>query len=201
MTLARVVLLALCGGGALGVVLFVIACGSARARDAPPREVHSAHAAGHTHAFASAEQSAAMLDDPARDAWQRPDDVLRAMALAPSMTVAAVGAGTGYFAVRLARAVRQGAVIATDIEPDMVRYLEVRARREQLPNLRAVSASRTASGLAPNSVDAIFVVDVWHHLDDRASYARDLVAALRPGGRLIVVDFTAAAHRGPPAHM
>ncbi|MEP6864609.1 MAG: class I SAM-dependent methyltransferase [Deltaproteobacteria bacterium] len=200
MTLARVVFFALCGAGGLGVVLLVMACGSARARDAPPQEDHSAHT-GHSHDFANADQSAAMLDDPARDAWQRPDDVLRALALAPSMTVADVGAGTGYFAVRLARAVPQGAVIATDIEPDMVRYLEVRARREQLPNLRAVSASRTASGLAPNSVDAILVVDVWHHLDDRASYARDLVAALRPGGRLIVVDFTTAARRGPPAHM
>lgn len=152
-------------------------------------------------AFANAEHASAMLDDPDRDAWQHPDDVVRALALAPTMTVADVGAGTGYFAVRLARAVPQGEVIATDIEPDMVRHLEERARREQLSNVRAVRASRAASGLAPDSVDAILVVDVWHHLDDRASYARDLAAALHPGGRLLVVDFTRDARRGPPQHM
>jgi arsenite methyltransferase len=151
--------------------------------------------------FANAEHASAMLDDPDRDAWQHPDDVVAALALAPAMTVADVGAGTGYFAVRLARAVPQGEVIATDIEPDMIRYLEERARREQLANLRAVRATRTASGLAPESVDAILVVDVWHHLDDRASYARDLAAALHRGGRLLVVDFKRDAHRGPPAHM
>ena len=117
------------------------------------------------------------------------------------MTVADIGAGTGYFAVRLARAVPQGNVIATDIEPDMVRYLEERARRERLPNLRAVHASHDRSGLAPNSVDAILIVHVWHHLGDRACYARDLASALRPGGRLFVVDFSPAAHRGPPMHM
>ena len=152
-------------------------------------------------AFSNAEHASAMLDDPARDAWQHPDDVVAALALTPAMTVADVGAGTGYFAVRLARAVPQGQVIATDLEPDMLRHLEERARREQLSNLRAVAASRNASGLAPSSVDAILVVDVWHHLDDRANYARDLAAVLRPGGRVLVVDFKRDAHRGPPAHM
>ena len=151
------------------------------------------------HGFAGAEAWAKVFDDPARDAWQRPDDVLRALDLAPAMTVADVGAGTGYFAVRLARAVPAGVVIATDLEADMVRYLGERAHREGLANLRAARATATASGLAARSVDRILVVDVWHHLADRAGYARDLAAALRPGGKLVVVDFTLAARRGPPA--
>ncbi len=210
------------------VVVGAAACGSARAREAAPRppqqrecsneqkgtehmkadasgkgHVHGSHAhADHAHGtFSGAERWSERFDDPARDAWQRPDEVLRALALAPSMTVADIGAGTGYFAVRLARAVPQGNVIATDIEPDMVRYLEERARRERLPNLRAVHASHDRSGLAPNSVDAILIVHVWHHLGDRACYARDLASALRPGGRLFAVDFSPAAHRGPPMHM
>src|SRR3569623_2143461 len=67
-----------------------------------------------------------------------PDKVVAALALAPALTVADVGAGTGYFTVRLARGVPQGTVIATDIEPDMIRYLNERATREHLPNIRAV---------------------------------------------------------------
>jgi len=117
------------------------------------------------------------------------------------MTVADVGAGTGYFSVRLARAVPQGEVIATDLEPDMVRFVNERARREQLPNLRTVLATQTALGLAPSSVDRILVVHVWHHLAERTEYARRLAHTLRPGGRLYIVDFSPTAHRGPPANM
>lgn len=169
------------------------------------------HGHGHTgpnhygggmhHRFAAADEWTQVFDDPARDEWQRPADVLQALQLAPTMTVADVGAGTGYFAVRLARAVPAGAVIATDVEPDMVRYLNERSRREQLPNLRALPATQTASGLAPQSVDRIVVVHVWHHLADRVAYARDLGAALRPGGKLFIVDFSLAGRRGPPANL
>lgn len=142
-----------------------------------------------------------MFDDPARDEWQRPDQVLQAMALSPAMIVADIGAGTGYFSMRLARAVPSGQVIATDIEPDMVRYLEERARREQLGNVRAVRAPASSSGLEANSVDRILIVDVWHHIEQRVAYAKDLAAALRPGGKIFVVDFTMEAKHGPPVAM
>lgn len=171
----------------------------ARPHDHEHVRPHDGHGAGGPHhAFADADALTQVLDDPTRDAWQRPDDVLRALDLEPAMTVADVGAGTGYFAVRLARAVPQGEVIATDLEPDMVRFLSERARREQLPNLRAIQATPTASGLDAQSVDRILVVHVWHHLAGRGEYARGLAAALRPGGRLFVVDFAVAARRGPP---
>jgi arsenite methyltransferase len=153
------------------------------------------------HGFHHADQWVQRFDDPARDAWQQPDEVIRALDLAPTMTVADVGAGTGYFAVRLARVVPQGQVIATDLEPDMVRYLDERAAREQLPNLRAVQATASKSGLAAGSVDAILIVDVWHHIGSRTCYARDLATALRPRGKLVIVDFKLDATRGPPAAM
>jgi arsenite methyltransferase len=224
-TFTRGLLLVGCIGAWVSVVLVLIACSASRTREPaapgpsrrPERAAKHAHGSGaHAHGsgahadhaghdahgtYANAEQWSKRLDDSARDAWQRPDEVVRALALTPAMTVADVGAGTGYFAVRLARAVPQGAVIATDIEPDMVRYLEERARREQLGNLRAVRAFQDRSGLAPDSVDAILIVHVWHHLGGRDAYARDLAAALRPGGRLLVVDFSPTAHRGPPGHM
>lgn len=151
------------------------------------------------HRFENAEAWAEVFDDPERDAWQRPDEVLRAMELSPAMTVADVGAGTGYFAMRLARAVPEGHVIANDIEPDMVRYLDERARREGLTNVRALLGTQSSAGLSAASVDRVLVVDVWHHLGDRVAYARDLATALRDGGRIYIVDFTLEAERGPPA--
>lgn len=167
-----------------------------------PSRPHNRHGVGgHHHAFANADAWTQVFDDPARDEWQRPDDVLRSLELEPAMTIADVGAGTGYFSVRLARVVPQGGVIATDLSLDMVRFLNERARREQLPNLRAIQATPTSSGLTASSVDRILVVHVWHHLADRGEYARGLAAALRPGGRLFVVDFSPTAHRGPPANM
>lgn len=149
---------------------------------------------GHGH-FADADALSRRLDDPARDEWQRPDEVLRAMALAPAMSVADVGAGTGYFAVRLARAVPAGEVTATDVEPNLVRFLHERAVREGLSNLRAILAT---SPLERERFDRILVVHVWHHLADRGAFARELDAALRPGGRLFVVEFAVDAVRGPP---
>ena len=163
----------------------------------PPGAEHH-HPAAMVHRFDDAEAWAKVFDDPARDAWQHPDDVLAALALSPRMTVAAVGAGTGYFTVRLARAVPAGAVIATDIEPDMVRYLTDRARREHLANVRTVLGAADDPRLEPASVDRILVVDVWHHIADRAAYARGLAKALRPGGQIAIVDFTQTATHGPP---
>jgi len=150
------------------------------------------------HRFENADEWAKNLEDPARDAWQQPERVLEALALTPAMTIADVGAGTGYFAVRLARAVPKGEVIATDIEPDMIRYLAERARREQLANLRAIQTQPGAPGLAKASVDRVLVVNVWHHLGDRAAFARGLAESLRPNGMIAVVDFKMDAKHGPP---
>lgn len=85
--------------------------------------------------YDGADEWARVFDDPARDAWQKPDEVIRALVLPPNAVIADIGSGTGYFAVRLARAVPQGRVLGVDIEPDMVRYLNKRAERESLPNL------------------------------------------------------------------
>jgi FkbM family methyltransferase len=175
----------------------VIGCGQPAQPGLPPGAEHH-HPATMVHRFDDAEAWAKVFDDPARDAWQHPDDVVAALGLSPDMTVADVGAGTGYFTVRLARAVPGGHVIATDIEPDMVRYLGDRAQREKLDNVRAVLATRDDPRLEPNSVDRILVVDVWHHVADRSSYAKGLANALRPGGQVAIVDFTQEATHGPP---
>jgi SAM-dependent methyltransferase len=149
--------------------------------------------------FKGAEEWAKVFDDPARDAWQQPDEVMALLQVTPNLTVADVGAGTGYFVGRLSRAVGPaGFVIATDVEPDMVRYLDQRATREGWPNVRAVAVAASDPGLGEATVDRVLLVDVWHHLGDRRAYAAKLAAALRPGGLIAVVDFDKAAKRGPP---
>ncbi|MGE0551655.1 MAG: class I SAM-dependent methyltransferase [Kofleriaceae bacterium] len=150
------------------------------------------------HRFDDAERWAKVFDDPARDAWQQPDKVISLLELAPEMVVADVGAGTGYFTMRLAPQVPRGQVIATDLEPDMVRHITERAKREGATNVRAIVTPPEDPQLGARSVDRILVVDVWHHLGDRAAYARKLAAALKPRGMLAIVDFKLDATRGPP---
>ncbi len=149
------------------------------------------------HSFGNAEEWAKRFDDPQRDAWQKPDQVLDALALAPTARVADLGAGTGYFSVRLARRVPQGKVFAVDIEPDMVRHLGLRAEHEHLSAIVPVQASADAANL-PEPVDLVLVVDTYHHIDNRTAYFARLRASLRPNGRLAIVDFKADAPEGPP---
>jgi cyclopropane fatty-acyl-phospholipid synthase-like methyltransferase len=154
------------------------------------------------HRFEKADDWAPMFDDPKRDAWQQPDRVVGALALQPGMTVADVGAGTGYFEKRLAGAVgATGSVIAVDVEPDMVRYLRERAHREKTPNVEARLGATDDPKLAPASVDRILIVDTWHHISDRVAYSKRLASALRPGGFVLVVDFTLETDKGPPKPM
>jgi cyclopropane fatty-acyl-phospholipid synthase-like methyltransferase len=152
----------------------------------------------HQHGFAGAEHWARVFDDPARDRWQKPDEVIAALALAPDDLVADIGAGTGYFAVRLALKVPQGRVFAVDIEPGMVKYVSERAHKTNLDNLTAVLAEPDDPKL-PAKVDLALLVDTYHHIGNREAYFRRLAGALKAGGRLAIVDFTMQSAVGPPA--
>jgi predicted methyltransferase len=151
----------------------------------------------HQHGFGDAERWAHVFDDPKRDAWQKPHQVIQALALKPDAVVADIGAGTGYFAARLANMLPEGRVYAVDVEPDMVKYLGERAKREKLGNLVAVQASAGDARL-PEQADVILLVDVYHHIDQRDGYFRTLRASLKPGGRLAVIDFRMDSPAGPP---
>ena len=156
--------------------------------------------AGHHHRFTDAAQWAKVFDDPERDRWQRPDEVVAALRLAPDARVADIGAGTGYFTVRIARAVPRGHVYAVDIEADMVRYVTERAQREQLPNVTAVLAAPDDPKL-PMAVDRVLVVDTYHHIEGREAYFRRVKSRLKPDGEVAIVDFTKESPIGPPAAM
>jgi SAM-dependent methyltransferase len=191
-------------------VLLLVACGGKSPpppmQSSPPPDghahpAHHAHHEGH-HRFEKADDWVPMFDDPKRDEWQQPDRVVAALALSPGMTVADVGAGTGYFEKRLATAVgKAGAVIAVDVEPDMIRYLRERAHREGTPQVEARLGAADDAKLLPASCDRILIVDTWHHIADRVAYSKKLAAALEPGGFVLVVDFTLESDRGPPKPM
>jgi len=151
----------------------------------------------HRHSFGDADKWAKVFDDPARDAWQKPHEVIMALKLAPDAAVADVGSGTGYFAARLAHFVPKGRVYAVDTEPGMVKYLAERAKREGLANLVSLAGAPDDPRL-PERVDLILLVNVYHHIGAREEYFRKLQTSLKPGGRIAIVDFRVESPMGPP---
>lgn len=151
----------------------------------------------HQHGFTGAEQWAQVFDDPDRDKWQKPHEVIHALGLKPDSTVADIGAGTGYFATRLAHMVPLGTVYGVDTEPDMVKYLADRAKKLDLKNL-VVLQSKSDSPQLPQKVDLVMFVDVFHHVESRPAYLEKIRASLKPNGRIAVIDFKMDGPIGPP---
>jgi ubiquinone/menaquinone biosynthesis C-methylase UbiE len=194
------------------MLALAIGCGPS----APPRDGHAqhehvhghdhGHRPGHDHAhatvhhdFSDAERWSKQFDDPARDAWQKPDEVVKALGVAPGMTVVDLGAGTGYFAKRLSAAAGPtGKVVALDPEPNMVAFMRDRFQKEGLANAESRVCPTDATGLEPSSADRVLVVDTWHHIGDRRAYAKHLAEVLKDNGAVMVVDFTLDTEKGPP---
>jgi ubiquinone/menaquinone biosynthesis C-methylase UbiE len=172
-------------GRVLAVLLFSAAMGMAQ---------HPDHM---DHRFDNAAEWARNFDDPSRDAWQMPDKVIAALKLKPLQAVADIGAGTGYFSVRIARSDPSLQVYAVDIEPSMVDYLRSRAAKESLSNITVILAKADSANL-PVAVDVALIVDTYHHLPNRVDYFRRLSASLKPGGLLAIIDFKPDASMGPP---
>lgn len=167
-------------GKAIVVVVLVAATAFARSSD---------DATSHRR-FDDAAYWSTVFDDPNRAAWQKPEQVVAALALRPGQRVADLGAGTGYFSRLLSAAVGPaGTVLAVDPEPNLVAHLRERAEREGTANVVPVLASRDDPRLPAGFVDVVLIVDTYHHLDRRRSYMRDLKRALRPSGRVAVVDW------------
>jgi FkbM family methyltransferase len=151
----------------------------------------------HQHSFSGAEGWARVFDDPARDGWQKPQQVIEALQLAPDAAVADIGAGTGYFTVRLAQALPKGRVYAVDLEPDMVTHIEQRARQMKLANVTAVRGAADDARL-PVKVDRVLIVNTYHHIGSREAYFRRLAGSLKADGEVAIVDYTRESPIGPP---
>jgi ubiquinone/menaquinone biosynthesis C-methylase UbiE len=144
----------------------------------------------------------AALDDPKRDAYQKPHEVMQALGIKDGEVIADIGAGSGYFTLRLAQHVgSSGHVYAVDVSPDMIRHLNTRVRDMQLLNVSTILAPPD-DPLLPQPVDRFLIVDVWHHIENQAGYLALMKKLLKPGGQIVMIDFQKRdLPVGPPAGM
>jgi predicted methyltransferase len=134
-------------------------------------------------------QDLGLLEAPDREAWQRPDEIMDALAIADGSRVADIGAGAGWFTIRLARRVGpNGKVYAQDVQRQMIDAIRRRVTREGLQNVETVLGEGSMPNL-PAGLDAVLVVDVYPEVDDRVAFLRNLATALKPGGRIGIVNY------------
>ena len=171
---------------------------SAAAQDALKRDPHEMH---QLHRDSNAYIS--MLEDPKRDAYQKPHEVLTALAIKPGEVIADIGAGSGYFTFRLAHHVGdKGKVYAVDVSPDMILHLNRRIRELKAMNVSSILADPDDPLLPEMWVNRFFFTNSWHHLENQAKYLSLIKKILKPGGEVIMIDF----HKkelpvGPPMQM
>ncbi|HEX7019702.1 MAG TPA: methyltransferase domain-containing protein [Gemmatimonadaceae bacterium] len=131
-----------------------------------------------------------ILESPDRDAWQKPEQIMDALGIADGATVADLGAGGGWFTVRLARRVGPtGVVYAEDVQPQMIESIRRRVEREGLKNVRTVHGTAIDPRLPAGEMDAVLIVDIYNELEDPVALLSNAARALQPRGRLGIVEF------------
>jgi predicted methyltransferase len=173
----------------------VLACVSAAALSAAA----SAQQQEHLRLFRP--EDLGLLEPPDRDVWQRPEEIMDALQIAEGSVVADLGAGSGWFTIRLARRVLPtGKVYAEDIQQPMVSAMNLRIKREGLEKIvTTVLGTASDPRLPPNALDAVLIVDAYHEMEDPVVLLRNVGASLKPGGRLGIVNFTKEGFGpGPP---
>jgi cyclopropane fatty-acyl-phospholipid synthase-like methyltransferase len=180
----------------VGVLLLVLLpVLGAHAQDQPPPR------------FDDAKRWAKTFDSPERDEWQMSGEIIAALKLKPDAVVVDIGAGTGYFSVRLAAAVPEGKVYAADISKGMFEHLTARVAEEGYTNIVPVLASRDSPNI-PEPLDCVFLVNVQSLVMSPGDYFRNLASQLKPDARVAIISTRVDAERGarkparrPPSHV
>lgn len=143
----------------------------------------------HDRMFNTAESH--RLDDPERLRFMPPTEVVNSLELAPGMTVADIGAGTGYFALPVARAISPGGrLFAVDVQREMLTRLDAKLRQIGASgNISLVEGDATGTALPDAGCDRVLIANVWHELPDHAGALCEFARILRPGGRLAILDW------------
>lgn len=134
-------------------------------------------------------QGAMWLERPSREAEEHTSEIVAALALQPGDAVADLGAGTGYLTFQLAPEVPEGKVYAADLQPEMLDILNFIRADENIPNVEPVQASETSPNLPPESIDVAIAVDAYHEFAYPHEMTEAIRAALKPGGRLVLVEY------------
>ncbi len=138
------------------------------------------------------------MERPERDSWQKPDEVVKALDLKNGEVIADIGAGTGYFARRFAKAVApDGTVYAVDIAADVLGYLKERADKEGLRNIITIVSVEDDPMLPENRIDLAFFCDTTHHIANRVPFYRKMGTGLKQHGRLVIIDYPPRAPHTP----
>jgi ubiquinone/menaquinone biosynthesis C-methylase UbiE len=146
--------------------------------------------AGAQHARLFPPQDLGLLEGPDRDAWQRPDQIMDALLIGEGSVVADLGAGGGWFTVRLARRVGpNGRVYAEDIQPQMIEAIERRVQREGLRNVTTKLGTAVNPRIPEGSVDAVLIVDAYHEMEQPVTLLRNVAKTLKPAGVIGIVNF------------
>ena len=144
-------------------------------------------------------QDLGLLEGPDREQWQKPDQIMDALRIAEGSIVADLGAGGGWFTIRLARRVApNGLVFAEDIQAPMIDWIARRMRRESITNVKTVLGTPTDPRLPPG-IDAVLIVDTYHEIDEPITLLRNAARSLKSNGRIGVVGFTPGGGGPGPA--
>lgn len=160
-----------------------------RSADGPPQSAQASQQSTHGKLFAPVDLG--LLEAPDREAWQKPDQVMLALGIADGSVVGDLGAAGGWFTIRLARFVGpNGLVYAEDVQPEMIEAIERRLKREGLLNVRTVLGDTEDPHLPANRLDAILIVETYHEMEDPVTLLRNAAHALKPNGRIGIIDYT-----------
>lgn len=176
---------------ALAALTFAVAPAMpARAQDARPalQAGQSGPATPHGRLFPP--QDLGLLEGADRDRWQKPDEIMDALNIADGSRVADIGAGAGWFTIRLARRVGpRGTVYAQDVQREMLEAIRRRVAKEGLENVETRLGKDSNPNLPASALDAVLVVDVYPEVEDPVTLLRNLAAALKPNGRIGIVNY------------
>jgi len=196
------------------LALFFLACGGEHQHDhAPADSTHSEHdsASHHNHGHHHGDANAYMnqsefqtlvdrFENPERVEWQKPDSVVLWLGSLKGKTIVDIGAGTGYFAFRMSE--KAGKIIAADVDERFIHYMDSIAQVRSTKNLVTRKAEYDKAPVEANEADLILLVDVYHHIENRDAYFKNMLSGLRKDGRVCIIDFKKGdLPQGPPDEM